>query len=183
MELEEWAETGKVVRALIFTLQYCPLRIVFNHNTSLVIRIISSFYNDFYRQRFSSITAIRPIWPIGQHRLPIEPVWWLMVKLWAHPKKSYLIKPKSVSHKMPRYKEAFSKKNSSQMTTLRELAFENYQREMKTITTRFKKVIDRQSSTVRNITFYPFSDSLMITYSWWRINFSLALAEYWSTIF
>ena len=92
------------------------------------------------------------------------------------------------------------------MTTLRELAsgkvvraldsaihkecydsfdinFENYQREMKTITTRFKKVIDRQSSTVRNITFHPFSDSLMITYSWWRINFSLALAEYWSTIF
>ena len=65
------------------------------------------------------------------------------------------------------------------MTTLRELAsgkvvraldsaihkecydsfdinFENYQREMKTITTRFKKVIDRQSSTVRYIIFIHF---------------------------
>ena len=31
IELEEWAETGKVVRALIFTLQYCPLRTVFIH--------------------------------------------------------------------------------------------------------------------------------------------------------
>ena len=31
IELEEWAETGKVVRALILTLQYCPLRTVFIH--------------------------------------------------------------------------------------------------------------------------------------------------------
>ena len=34
--------------------------------------------------------------------------------------------------------------------------FENYQREMKTLTTRFKKVIDRQSSTVRNLFFIHF---------------------------